>query len=484
MTQKSGKRSNLTTNNSSTSSSVLSKQSNVISNLVNQNSTNNKVLTKQVPGTSNFSNKSPLNSIFVSSKLSETSQKPVSRTADEMCVASVLVGINFGIATNVENNIKEVEDSVTKNDLRKKNKKSLKKNKTLSTNENIEREPSNSSQSSNSSKKKRNSPSESNQDCDDCDNDDENEDDKDDDKDSGGNNDNDDNNNGGDHNNDNSGPNNNNENYQGENSRDNYSSPKSRSDKKKDGSNSKKDKSGNSDSIRNDFSLSFNSLAELKFQPAQKNSNENILSEINDEVFLNDENDDLINSSLDECSPVASSASMVISDVSTENASPGSKDEHVSGKIKCKKSLEKIETGVDKFLKSCRNKNSSNQLEDMKLTNKCCFKELNSLQRQEKCLSDDGKDHIRRPMNAFMIFSQRERPLIHQQHPNCDNRAVSKMLGERWYLLDSVEKRSYHEVASQLKQDHFKANPDWKWRNKLEKQKSVENFEKDIKKTK
>ena len=75
--------------------------------------------------------------------------------------------------------------------------------------------------------------------------------------------------------------------------------------------------------------------------------------------------------------------------------------------------------------------------------------------------------HIRRPMNAFMIFSQRERPLIHQQHPNCDNRAVSKMLGERWYSLSADEKSDYHKIASQLKQDHFKANPDWKWRNRL-----------------
>lgn len=81
-------------------------------------------------------------------------------------------------------------------------------------------------------------------------------------------------------------------------------------------------------------------------------------------------------------------------------------------------------------------------------------------------------DHIRRPMNAFMIFSKKERPLIHQQYPNCDNRAVSKMLGERWYALNLEEKNFYHEIASQLKKDHFKANPEWKWRNKLERQKS------------
>jgi hypothetical protein len=78
------------------------------------------------------------------------------------------------------------------------------------------------------------------------------------------------------------------------------------------------------------------------------------------------------------------------------------------------------------------------------------------------------QQHVRRPMNAFMIFSQRERPLIHQHFPNCDNRAVSKMLGERWYALPTAEKLQFHEAATQLKHEHFRANPDWKWRNKLE----------------
>ena len=41
------------------------------------------------------------------------------------------------------------------------------------------------------------------------------------------------------------------------------------------------------------------------------------------------------------------------------------------------------------------------------------------------------KSRIRRPMNAFMIFSKRHRPLVHQQYPNItDNRSVSKILGE------------------------------------------------------
>lgn len=61
------------------------------------------------------------------------------------------------------------------------------------------------------------------------------------------------------------------------------------------------------------------------------------------------------------------------------------------------------------------------------------------------------KDHIRRPMNAFMIFSKRHRALVHQRHPNQDNRTVSKILGEWWYALGPREKQQYHDLAFQVR---------------------------------
>ncbi|KAK9890340.1 hypothetical protein WA026_010434 [Henosepilachna vigintioctopunctata] len=76
------------------------------------------------------------------------------------------------------------------------------------------------------------------------------------------------------------------------------------------------------------------------------------------------------------------------------------------------------------------------------------------------------KDRIRRPMNAFMIFSKRHRALVHQRHPNQDNRTVSKILGEWWYALAPERKKKYHELASEVKEAHFKAHPEWKWCNK------------------
>ena len=50
---------------------------------------------------------------------------------------------------------------------------------------------------------------------------------------------------------------------------------------------------------------------------------------------------------------------------------------------------------------------------------------------QNQMCGRSRKSRIRRPMNAFMIFSKRHRPLVHQQYPNItDNRSVSKILGE------------------------------------------------------
>lgn len=109
-------------------------------------------------------------------------------------------------------------------------------------------------------------------------------------------------------------------------------------------------------------------------------------------------------------------------------------------------------------------------------------------------------------MNAFMIFSKRHRALVHQRHPNQDNRTVSKILGEWWYALGPKEKQKYHDLAfqvpqgrgwhgvvrgqgwgapwpdptprchatMQVKEAHFKAHPDWKWCNKDRKKSSSE----------
>lgn len=90
---------------------------------------------------------------------------------------------------------------------------------------------------------------------------------------------------------------------------------------------------------------------------------------------------------------------------------------------------------------------------------------LNSKQQQRLNQRQD-EGHIKRPSNSFILFSRKYRPLVHQRHPNSDNRTVSKILGQWWYNLDQSEKNKYKVEAFQQKEDHFKKHPEWKWCSK------------------
>lgn len=72
-------------------------------------------------------------------------------------------------------------------------------------------------------------------------------------------------------------------------------------------------------------------------------------------------------------------------------------------------------------------------------------------------------------MNSFMLFSQEQRAKIHLANPNRDNRNVSKILGEKWYSLSPHEQEQYKIRAKQLRHEHFKQNPSFKWTNPLSK---------------
>ncbi|XP_025157764.1 putative transcription factor capicua isoform X4 [Harpegnathos saltator] len=108
--------------------------------------------------------------------------------------------------------------------------------------------------------------------------------------------------------------------------------------------------------------------------------------------------------------------------------------------------------------------------------NKRRSQSLSALQSKEPQSPLKTKDRIRRPMNAFMIFSKRHRAVVHQRHPNQDNRTVSKILGEWWYALGPEEKQKYHDLASEVKEAHFKAYPDWKWCSKDRRKSSTASF--------
>lgn len=76
----------------------------------------------------------------------------------------------------------------------------------------------------------------------------------------------------------------------------------------------------------------------------------------------------------------------------------------------------------------------------------------------------DDEKKVRRPMNSFMLYAKRHRGEVHQLYPMCDNRTVSKILSETWYAMDPVKKQKYHDLAAEIRREHFRMHPDFKWK--------------------
>ncbi|XP_017868666.1 PREDICTED: putative transcription factor SOX-14 [Drosophila arizonae] len=72
--------------------------------------------------------------------------------------------------------------------------------------------------------------------------------------------------------------------------------------------------------------------------------------------------------------------------------------------------------------------------------------------------------HIKRPMNAFMVWSQMERRKICEKTPDLHNAEISKELGRRWQLLSKDDKQPYIIEAEKLRKLHMIEYPNYKYR--------------------
>nr|XP_015196702.1 PREDICTED: transcription factor 7-like 1 isoform X3 [Lepisosteus oculatus] len=84
---------------------------------------------------------------------------------------------------------------------------------------------------------------------------------------------------------------------------------------------------------------------------------------------------------------------------------------------------------------------------------------------------EDKKPHIKKPLNAFMLYMKEMRAKVVAECTLKESAAINQILGRRWHSLSREEQAKYYELARKERQLHSQLYPGWSARDNYGKRK-------------
>uniref|UniRef100_A0A3B4EES4 HMG box domain-containing protein n=1 Tax=Pygocentrus nattereri TaxID=42514 RepID=A0A3B4EES4_PYGNA len=84
---------------------------------------------------------------------------------------------------------------------------------------------------------------------------------------------------------------------------------------------------------------------------------------------------------------------------------------------------------------------------------------------------DEKKPHIKKPLNAFMLYMKEMRAKVVAECTLKESAAINQILGRRWHSLSREEQAKYYELARKERQLHSQLYPGWSARDNYGKRK-------------
>ncbi|XP_039520992.1 transcription factor 7-like 2 isoform X16 [Pimephales promelas] len=92
---------------------------------------------------------------------------------------------------------------------------------------------------------------------------------------------------------------------------------------------------------------------------------------------------------------------------------------------------------------------------------------LNSTKHQDAKKEEEKKKqpHIKKPLNAFMLYMKEMRAKVVAECTLKESAAINQILGRRWHALSREEQAKYYELARKERQLHMQLYPGWSARD-------------------